>query len=462
MLKSYKYPGETGYPHTAEEGSLPPGVEVAPTSESLPAGYRFKTGSLNEIEQIPGYTPPTANSTTSPPASAGASAAPTAPTTPAAAYGMPEPPKPTTTPSAAYTAADTEVQKYKPKYDPAKFQQMIDESSASIKAKYDIERSDLATRTENLRQSQISGLYSVGVVNPLSSGLASIGAASEETKNKELRNIDAVERAEKNLAIKEIYGLEAEEEKAALEFAVNERDRIKSEEDEKYAKDRQYWTDKTSQINNVWTKYKDGKTIENQERDDARGNITTLITQFGSAAFEGLTEEKLAELEKAAGYPEGSLVRGIKTLKEQEIAAKAAGKALNLREIDGSLYNITSDKDGNVKSELVIKGKSSAKKEGEYKFDTTAKGMLLNAGLTTEDITSIQNDINLYGKETAFEGLNDAQKKVVEDILSGKTATQINAGEDNVDLEAAMKEIGTPWWYKLLSGVASGVVNAFK
>lgn len=75
--------------------------------------------------------------------------------------------------------------------------------------------------------------------------------------------------------------------------------------------------------------------------------------------------------------PKGSLVKGLKTIKEQELLGT---KAMNLKEVDNSLYNIYTDKDGNVKADLVVKGKPSGSGSG-------------GGGLTPSQINSTVNQI---------------------------------------------------------------------
>lgn len=262
-------------------------------------------------------------------------------------YGVTEPKytKPVT------TEYDTEIAKYKPTGDTSKIKEMLDKQLADIASKYSIEKENVKRQTASEFQSQLSGLYDVGVVNPLSSGTGSIDSASDEILDRRVTALNQAEGAEKAQAIARAYDLETEAQDKALSFAQQERARIEKQAEEQYTYDRQAMLDKIDMVNNVVNAWKAGKTSERQDKLDAQSNIMDLISTFGSGAFEGMDATKIAEIEKATGYPENSLLKGITTLKERELLEK---NKMNLHTINGNLYNITQDKNGVIKTELVL------------------------------------------------------------------------------------------------------------
>src|SRR3990167_10546887 len=76
---------------------------------------------------------------------------------------------------------------------PEQIQANLDQQKVVIKQKYDLMRQDVEKQTENERQAQLAGLYRTGYVSPESSGIVSIGTASQETLNKRKDAIAAQE-----------------------------------------------------------------------------------------------------------------------------------------------------------------------------------------------------------------------------------------------------------------------------
>lgn len=61
-----------------------------------------------------------------------------------------------------------------------------------------------------------------------------------------------------------------------------------------------------------------------------------MFGMFGSAAFDGVSDDDMRALEKAAGLPAGSIKKGVLTLKEAEQASKNPQK--NLKFVTASKY----------------------------------------------------------------------------------------------------------------------------
>ena len=274
---------------------------------------------------------------------------------------------------------DDLVSRYQPQYDPEAINKQLQNDFASITARYDVEREEAQRSTESERQSQISGLYDVGVVNPLSSGLASIGTASKAVLDRRMDNISSREQSEKSAAEDRAYGRKTEGRQEALGFAMDERDRIEQESAEGYERERQAMLDSVDMVNNIVSAWKSGRTVARQDKEDAKQGLTDLVEMGGYQVFEGMTADDISDLESASGYPAGTINSWAEKLKNAEADAEASKKnEYEMRTIDGSLYLIYPnqiDENGLPKKELFIKkpkstGTGGAKKKamsGDFK-----------------------------------------------------------------------------------------------
>lgn len=226
---------------------------------------------------------------------------------------------------------------------PQEIEQQLNEEKQRIQAKYDVQREQAKRDTENERQSNISSLYSVGEVNPLSSGVGSISGASSDILNRRLALIDQTQNAEISDATNRAYKAKSDYATNARQSQLDENTRIQQQ----YTDNRQALADSIAQV-------KAGQDRSDTQKKDSWTQTKDLLTTFGSKAFDGMDETALNSLETAAGLSKGTLVRGLKTIKEQELL----GKSANLKEVDGSLYNVTTDSNGDLKATLVVKGTS--------------------------------------------------------------------------------------------------------
>lgn len=267
-------------------------------------------------------------------------------------YGLEAPSK-----KAANTKAlDAQINELKPTGDTSRIQQMLQTQLDEIAARYGVRRASAERDSFSDLQSSVSGLYNAGVVNPLSSGVGSIKDKSDRMKNQIMAQIDAEEGAEKMAAINRAYGLETTAQDKALTFAQEERARLEKQSEEEYAMDRQKMNDQIDMINGVVSAWRDGQKLSQENKQAAQKNMFDILENFGSSAFDGMDEKVISDMESAAGYPSGMLLKGITQLKKNELM----GADMNLRSIGGSLYNIIRDADGNIKSELIVAGKSGA------------------------------------------------------------------------------------------------------
>lgn len=322
---------------------------------------------------------------------------------------------------------DDMIDKFRPTGDKEKIQQMLDQQIADISSRYEIQRADTKRQTESEFQSQLSGLYNAGVVNPLSSGTGSIDAASDAILDRRMKAIQAQETAEKAIAIARAYEQETAAADKALEFAKEQRKRLETKVTEDYEYDRQQISDKIDMVNNVVSAWKSGQTVDRQKKLDAQAGVMDLISKFGSSAFDGMDENTIKEVEQATGYPEGSLFKGIAALKEKELVKPE--EKMELRTIDGSLYNIYRDKNGAVKADLVI-GKQAKGDGNKSSSNSKETGQSFEEWLAEKE----QKDRMTY---------NIGDKRVLDDLMA-EYQTTVGATEkkDTTEYKYETRNIG--------------------
>lgn len=263
----------------------------------------------------------------------------------------------------------------------------LEQEKQAIKAKYDVLRRDAETKTENERKSTVSGLYSLGEVNPLSSGVGSIGTASEDILNKRKDALTASEAEETSNAVNAAFG------RAQTSYEDARQKRL---DDEKRIQD-QLTMEQTARENNVtnirnaMALVASGKQLEQTDKDNAWNSISDLLTTFGSSVFQGADEKILAQMETAAGIPKGSLAKGLKTLKEQELTGQ---KTEIIKGDDGAIYSYVTD----------------AKGEGTFKKLISGSGNGLSASQINTTVNQIagafDNEPIVKNYNTALEGYN--------------------------------------------------------
>lgn len=278
------------------------------------------------------------------------------------AGGIPEAPKTDT------SALDKKIAEKGSKLD--KSEQIRENLQSSLDAtvqKYQLEREQARTDAENARNQQISGLSKLGFVNPLSSGVASIGTASADYLDKRIRNIDAQETLEKSILRKEAFDEETSADKAALDFLKEERQRIDDNAQQEYENMRTKFQDKVDAINAVRSLVESGQKASQDAIDRAQSSVFDMVKEFGSGVFDGMTDKAFSELETTAGFPEGTLKKGLQDLKEMELKQAKADSKPELRTIPGQgLFYITYDENSVPQANLLIKQSGGSIKSGTY------------------------------------------------------------------------------------------------
>ena len=289
--------GTTGAGSTGASGSA--GMGSAYNQNPSPASSGATGGSIFDLYGVPKGTQPT---------------------DPYAMYGLT---------TATYTAPNTTEYDtiLREQLNPAAKEQAIQAELAkqeqAIRASYGLERNRLQQQTENERKSQLSNLYSIGYVNPASSGVSSIGSASDTILAERIAAANAAEQAALASASDKAYGRSDALSKDRYSAAESFRSDVEKKAKDQYDFDRQKVSDAVSMANNVVNAWKSGQEVSRQAKQDAKGNVEYLINTFGSKAFDGMTDGQIDELEVAIGFPVGSLRKSVATLKEQEKAKKA-------------------------------------------------------------------------------------------------------------------------------------------
>lgn len=245
----------------------------------------------------------------------------------------------------------------------------FEQQKAAISQKYNLEREQAKVRAENRKQSTLSNLYAAGEVNPLSSSFRNVEAQVQNEYEADIKNIDQMEAAEMADAINASLGFKSDAASKYRTKYIDEQSRIEKENE----LERTNIQSNLKNFQDAITLVRSDKALTTDEEDRTRKSIMDTLTTYGGSFFDGIKEDELTALSKAAGYSTNQLTNAIKSMKKNELLGRA-----NVKEIDGSLYNITTDDKGNIKTELLIKGTPKTSSE---------------SGLTPAQINSTVNSI---------------------------------------------------------------------
>ncbi len=332
-----------------------------------------------------------------------------------------------------------------------RLQKYYEDEVKRIEGDYQIRREQLGTDVENARNERISSLYDVGVVNPLSSGLASIGTASDKYQREQENLLNQKEAVEKQLAYANFFDMETEEIERRIE-SINAS--IKSHEDNAKAEYQQQVEEfgrgvqLVDKLIGVW---KENNRVSEAEREDAQGAFNDLVKNFGSAAFNGMDSSSLAEMEAALGYPAGSLQSGITQLKKDELT----DKPMDLRTIGGSLYNIERDADGNIVPTLIIAKPAGGGSGGSTSVsDKALKAMFSEADSMRKELADGKLDwgqaYNRIARQYPDFAIPDSSgKTIIDDALGGSAGYDPQTGTFDSSKASGYATSGTKNDYKL-------------
>jgi len=291
-------------------------------------------------------TPPT--TTVTPPATTTQS--PTSIADIYAKYGLTAPTVPSATKN---TSATDYISQYG--LTKAEIDRNLEQQKANIMAKYDLKRQQVKSQTENERRSALSGLYSVGEVNPLSSGTSNIGAASNDILDRRIAALDAQESEEVNTAIDKAYGYKSTAAGMAQQQSKDQE-----------AQNQQYYENQRKLLSDTLSFVQAGRQMTQEDKDNAVSSFKDLISLGGSQSFSGYTLDDYQTMDKALGYKAGTTANLISKIKSNELKGTS-----DIRELsDGSIVNVKTDKDGNISYDTLIKATAKAT---PYEFKTVDK-----------------------------------------------------------------------------------------
>lgn len=320
-----------------------------------------------------------------------------------------------------------------------------------ISGDYEIKRQQLGIDVENARNERISSLYDVGVVNPLSSGMASIGTASDDYKRRQEGLLDQLEAVEKQKAYAQFFDLETGEIERRLESIntaiANEQENAKAE----YQQQVDEFGRGVQLVDKLIGVWKENNRVSEAEREDAQGAFNDLVKNFGSAAFNGMDSSSLAEMEAALGYPAGSLQSGITQLKKDELT----DKPMDLRTIGGSLYNIERDANGNIVPTLIIaKPAGGGGSGGTSVSDKDLKAMFNEADSMRKELADGKLDwgqaYNRIARQYPDFAVPDSSgKTIIDDALGGSGGYDPSTGTFDSSKATGYAKSGSDSDYKL-------------
>lgn len=286
----------------------------------------------------------------------------------------------------------------------SQIQKDLETSQNAIKEKYRLELEDAKRVTENERMSSLSNLYSAGDVDPRSSSVLSVNDMTSRRMQEREANINSRMSQELSSAADTAFGRKT---KAADMMRTQQQD-TEDTAQQKYENDRAVFEDSWKNVSNALAVYSTGKQMQREEKQDAQDSIKTLFS-YGSTAFEGVDQKTQNDMEKAAGFPTGSITRALKTIKQLELQ----NKQVETYEHNNSMYYNTYDESGTPTPHLLLKGTpkaSSGSGGGAGGINTGQYGTDLDAiiGNTLATIPS------KFGQQTFREQIgrarNDADK----------------------------------------------------
>lgn len=250
------------------------------------------------------------------------------------------------------TAIDARIAKLMGQDPEAEIRDRLARENAAIDAEYTQRTLDEQAASRNRMGEQFGGLANL-MVNPLSSGAASVANAEDLTYKKLLQNLDLNRALQKKSAEANIRGEVTSGYANQLKAARDERTALTAKAQQDYENQRTALADNIAVINNAVAVAKSKRDATNQERDDAYNAYQKQITALGSKAFEGVSDADLKAFEKTAGLPAGFIRKNAETLKQQELANRY-GKP-ELKEVGGNLYSLVWDPaTGTYKKQTVV------------------------------------------------------------------------------------------------------------
>lgn len=216
----------------------------------------------------------------------------------------------------------------------------------AIEEKYALKEQEAATQTENERQSNLSNIYSTGVVDPRSSGVTSVTSMASKALADRKAALNAAKNQEIAAAEDTAYGRKTSAQKAKVDYEAAANKAITDQ----YDLERQAVADTWTNVSNTISAINAGKAMTDDEKTRVNTDIQNMIKYAGGSAFEGMNEKELTALEKGAGLSAGTLTKAATYLKQQDLMGN---KLETTKADDGSIYSFNP---ATGESKLLIKG----------------------------------------------------------------------------------------------------------
>ena len=210
----------------------------------------------------------------------------------------------------------------------------------SIQARYDQERQQAQTAAENRLGERMSELASLGG-NPSSSAGASLENEKQLLLQKFMSDISMRESQEKSAAMADYSNQRNAAIAGKMGYLQNKKEGISKAEQTKYDRSQDSLTNAISILNATLNAAQTKQSLSQTDKNNTIKSFETLFNNFGSSAFDGATPADMRSFEKALGLSSGTLKSAIAKFKEAELKSKEVKP--ELREVDGSLYQLSWD-----------------------------------------------------------------------------------------------------------------------
>jgi len=329
-----------------------------------------------------------------------------------------------------YTAPDTskqtaEIEALKKIWDPEVAERNLQSQLSDISNRYRSLSQMLAEEQASQKQADISGLYDVGIVNPLSSGTQSVATFADVRKGKLEQNLMMQKSAEEAAARAVANQQKTEGAKNLLSIAQQQKADIETQAKEQYEANRQMWTDSQTAVQNAFNLYKGGKELTQADKDNAWQGFNNIINLTGSEFFNNKSDDDLENLAGSLGVKTNDLKSMAKWLQKQEIL----GQKPELRENDGNLYSMEYDsKTGTYTPKLLIKKAPGATGVGAVITESMVEKFNISPALIGQPTSILQSmDYDTWYKEVipkevqvqGYNKENEQVKQNYKDYLAG-------------------------------------------
>lgn len=224
--------------------------------------------------------------------------------------------------------------------------QAADDAYAStleaIRQKFDQERVAARQAVDNSIGERYGNLAGAGF-NPLASGGGALESEKQNLTQRFMSDIAQRQAAEEANAAQVRSAARDAAVSGRMKFLQDERANRTERSNTTYQRGRNSVQDSISVLNAVLNAVEKNRSISNTERDNTVNSFKTLLDTLGSTAFDGLGDADLRAFEQALNVPAGSMRGALASFRAAEIQAAKDKNKPELREVNGSLYQMVFD-----------------------------------------------------------------------------------------------------------------------